>query len=106
MNPADLQNLASKQLVPPLQCQQASVGGAAYLTHILTIERCSSTAACRQHSSVLEPGQSPLLLTCSLGLHEPLNHGHCLPARGKPQGVLQRGKCWQLSRPCNKRLWI
>jgi len=26
-NPADLQRLASKQLVAPLQCQQASVGG-------------------------------------------------------------------------------
>lgn len=55
----------------------------AYLAQVSTVQGSSSTSACSQGSSMLEPRQRPLLPLCSLGMHKPLDHRHGLPTWSK-----------------------
>ena len=104
-NPADLQKLASKQLLAPLQCQQASVEG-----ECIPYAHPDHTEV-QQHSGVLSAQQhigawtEPIAAAVQLGLAQS-PEPRPLPAGwgGTPGSPAEGGKRWQLSRPCNKRL--
>lgn len=61
-----------------------------HLAQILAIQGQTGAAALCEHGSMLQPGESPLLLLLCLHVQAVLHCSSSLPAWGKAQEVLQR----------------